>query len=61
MAITIKVDGTALPNDWQAQQTSDPNAEVDLFVLGDDLTTSYPTSAPAEEEADDQAAKSKKK
>ena len=46
MAITIKVDGTLIPNDWQAQQTSDPMAEVDLFVLSDDLTTSNPTSAP---------------
>ena len=46
MAITIKVDGALIPNDWQAQQTSDPMAEVDLFVLSDDLTDSTPTSAP---------------
>ena len=62
MAITIKVDGTEISMDWQAQQTSNPMDEVDLFVLSDDLTESYPTSAPkAEEEAgDDDAAKKAK-
>ena len=49
MTITITVDGTPIPNDWQAQQTSDPMAEVDLFVLNDDLTKSYPTSSPPPE------------
>ena len=64
MTITITVDGDAIPNDWQAQQTSDPMAEVDLFVLSDDMTTSYPTSAPAEEEGgggDENAGRSSKK
>jgi hypothetical protein len=61
MAITITVDGTAIPNDWQAQQESDPTDEVDLFVLSADLTESTPTSAPHEEEKDPQAAKSSKK
>ena len=63
MTVTITVDGTAIPNDWQAQQTSDPNAEVDLFVLSDDLTASYPTSAPGEEDesAEEQQTKSSKK
>ena len=63
MTVTITVDGTALPNDWQAQQVSDPNAEVDVFVLSDDMTTSYPTSAPPEEEGGggDEQTKSKKK
>ena len=61
MAITIKVDGTEISMDWQAQQTSNPMDEVDLFVLSDDLTESYPTSAPkAEEEADDEATKKAK-
>ena len=60
MAITIKVDGTLIPNDWQAQQTSDPMAEVDLFVLTDNLTESYPTSAPpAAEESVKATGKSK--
>ena len=63
MAITIKVDGTEISMDWQAQQTSNPMDEVDLFVLSDDLTESYPTSAPKkEEEAEggDEAAKKAK-
>ena len=58
MAITIKVDGTLIPNDWQAQQTSDPMAEVDLFKLSADLTESYPTSAPP---VGEQTAKATKK
>jgi hypothetical protein len=63
MTVTITVDGTALPNDWQAQQTSDPMTEVDLFVLSDDMTESYPTSAPGEDDdaAEGQQAKSSKK
>ena len=62
MAITIKVDGTEISMDWQAQQTSNPMDEVDLFVLSDDLTESYPTSAPKEEEeaGDDDAVKKAK-
>ena len=61
MTITIQVDGEAITSDWQAQQTSDPMAEVDLFVLSDDLTESTPTSAPHEEEAAEQASKKKGK
>ena len=49
MTVTIEVDGEALPNDWQAQQESNPADEVDLFVLSEDLTESTPTSAPHEE------------
>ena len=51
MTVTITVDGEALPNDWQAQQESNPADEVDLFVLNDDLTEATPTSAPHEEPA----------
>ena len=61
MAITIKVDGTLIPNDWQAQQTSDPMAEVDLFVLSDDLTDSTPTSAPHPEPDPDEGGDGKKR
>ena len=61
MTVTITVDGEALPNDWQAQQESNPADEVDLFVLSDDLTEATPTSAPHEEEAAEQTAKSSKK
>ena len=46
MTVTITVDGEAITNDWQAQQTSNPMDEVDLFKLSDDLTDSTPTSAP---------------
>ena len=34
MATTIKVDGTAQTFSWQDDQTLDPLAAVDLFVLG---------------------------
>ena len=44
MAITITVDGTALPMDWQAQQTSNPADLVDRIVLAEDLTTGQPES-----------------
>ena len=58
MTVTIEVDGEALPNDWQAQQESNPADEVDLFVLSEDLTEGTPTSAP---KAEDPAPEGKKK
>ena len=61
MTVTITVDGTAIPNDWQAQQESNPGDEVDIFVLSDDLTESTPTSAPHAEDPAPEAAKSSKK
>ena len=44
MTTTIKVDGTKLPMDWQAQQESNPTDPVDLIVLSTDLTTGAPGS-----------------
>ena len=44
MAITITVDGTPLPFDWQAQQESDPAEPQPVFVLSDDMTTAAPPS-----------------
>ena len=61
MTVTIKVDGTPISNDWQAQQTSNPMDTVDLFKSSDDLTESTPTSAPHTPEAAPQGKKSKGK
>ena len=44
MTTTIKVDGTKLSMDWQAQQESNPTDPVDLIVLSADLTTGAPGS-----------------
>ena len=60
MTVTITVDGTAIPNDWQAQQESSPGDEVDLFVLSADLTEATPTSAPHEQGGNENAGKSSK-
>ena len=44
MAVTIKVDGTAQTFSWQDDQTLDPLAAVDLFVLGTNSGEWTPTS-----------------
>lgn len=44
MAVTIKVDGTAQKFSWQDDQTLDPLAAVDLFVLGTNSKEWTPTS-----------------
>ena len=56
MTTTIKVDGTKLSMDWQAQQESNPSDPVDLVVLSTDLTTGAPGSTASAGDGNGEAA-----